>query len=61
MLQRGFHAIKIGIIETPKITQLYYVEPTRKNVMIDLLTCLVQGNDVPPACNLLLKSIFLSA
>ena len=38
-----------------------HVEPTSKNVMVDILRCLLQGNDVPPACNLLLEGIFFSA
>ena len=38
-----------------------HVEPTWKNVMIDILGCLLQGNYVSPACNLLLEGIFFSA
>ena len=38
-----------------------HVEPTSKNVMVDIFRCLLQGNDVPPACKLLLESIFFSA
>ena len=37
------------------------VEPTCKNVMIDIFGCLLQGNDLPPACNLLLEGIFFLA
>ena len=29
--------------------------------MIDILRCLLQGNDVLPACNLLFEGIFFSA
>ena len=36
-----------------------HMEPTRKNVMIDKFGRLLQGNDMPPACDLYLKSIFL--
>ena len=38
-----------------------HVEPTSKNVMVDLLRCFLQSDDVPPACNLLLEGIFFSA
>ena len=38
-----------------------HVEPTCVNVMIDILRCLLQGNDKPPACNLLFECIFFSA
>ena len=38
-----------------------HVEPTCKNVMIAILGCLLQGNDMPPACNLLFEGIFFSA
>ena len=37
------------------------VEPTSKNVMVDILRCFLQSDDVPPACNLLLEGIFFSA
>ena len=35
-----------------------HVEPTSKNVMIDILGCFLQSDDVPPACDLLLEGIF---
>ena len=35
-----------------------HVEPTSKNVMVDIFRCLLQSNDMPPACSLLLESIF---
>ena len=38
-----------------------HVEPISKNVMIDILRCFLWRDDLPPACNLLLKGIFLSA
>ena len=38
-----------------------HVTKTSKNVMVDIFRCLLQGNDVPPACNLLLESILFSA
>ena len=38
-----------------------HVEPTSKNVIVDILRCLLQGNDVPPACNQLFQGIFFSA
>ena len=38
-----------------------HMEPTCKNVMIDILGRLLQGNDMPPACNLLFEGIFFSA
>ena len=37
-----------------------HVEPTSKNVMVDILRCYLQGNDVPPACSLLFEGIFFS-
>ena len=36
-----------------------HVEPTCKNV--NILGCLLQGDDMPPACNLLFEGIFFSA
>ena len=30
-----------------------HVEPISKNVMVDVLRCFLQGNDMPPACDLL--------
>ena len=42
--------------------EMYSVqESTSKNVMVDILRCLLQGNDVQPACNLLLEGIFNAA
>ena len=38
-----------------------HVEPTCKRVIIDILGCLLQGNDMPPACNLLFEGIFFPA
>ena len=38
-----------------------HVEPTCKNVMIDIVGRLLQGNDMPPACNLFFEGIFFSA
>ena len=38
-----------------------YVEPTCENVMIDILRCLLQGNNMSPACNLLFEGIFFPA
>ena len=38
-----------------------YLELTSKNVMIDILRCILQGNDVPPAFDLLFEGIFFSA
>ena len=39
-----------------------HVEPTSTAVMVDIFRCLLQGNDMPPSCNLLFGSncIFLS-
>ena len=37
-----------------------HVEPTSKNVMVDILRCFLQGDDVPPACNLLFEGTFFS-
>ena len=37
-----------------------HVEPTNKNVMVDMFRCFLQSDDVPPACDLLLEGIFLS-
>ena len=38
-----------------------HVEPTCKNVMIDIFGRLLQGNYVPPACNLYFDGIFFPA
>ena len=38
-----------------------HVEPTSKNVLVDILRCFLQSGDVPPACDLLLEGIFFSA
>ena len=38
-----------------------HMEPTSKNVMVDILRCFLQSDDVPPACDLLLEGIFFSA
>ena len=32
-----------------------HVEPTSKNVMVDILRCFLQSDDVPHACDLLLE------
>ena len=37
-----------------------YVEPTCKNVRIDIFGRLLRCNDMPPACNLSLEGIFIS-
>ena len=37
------------------------VEATCKNVMIDILGRLLQGNDMPPSCNLFFEGVFFSA
>ena len=41
-------------------TLMGHVEPINKNVMIDILRCFMLRDEVPPACDLLLKSVFLS-
>ena len=38
-----------------------HAEPTSKNVMVDLLRCLLQGDDMPPAYNTLSSGTLLSA
>ena len=38
-----------------------HVEATRKNVVINIFGRLLQGNDMPPACDLLFEGIFFSA
>ena len=58
--------IDIGVVgvlveENRATCVMGHVEPTYKNVMIDILRCLLQGNDMPPACNLLFEGIFFSA
>ena len=37
-----------------------HVEPTCKHVMIDIFRCLLQGNDMPPPCNLFFEGVFFS-
>ena len=37
-----------------------HVEPTWKNVMIDIIGRLLQGNDMPHSCNLFFEGIFFS-
>ena len=38
-----------------------HVEPYSKNVMVDILRCFLQSDDVPPTCDLLFDGIFFSA
>ena len=38
-----------------------HVEPTCKNVMINIFGRLLQGNDMPPTCKLFFEEIFFSA
>ena len=47
--------------ETRATSVMSHVEPTSKNVMIDILRCLLQGDDVPCVCNLLFEGISFSA
>ena len=39
---------------------LGHVEPTSKNVMVNIFNCFLQRDDVPLACDLFLKSTFFS-
>ena len=38
-----------------------HVEPTSKNVVVDILRCFLQSDDVQPTCDLLFEGIFFSA
>ena len=42
-------------------SEMGHVEPTSKNVVVDILRCFLQSDDVPHACDLLLEGIFFSA
>ena len=60
----GFH-VDIGVegvlVEENRASSVMgHVEPTSKNIMVDILRCFLQGDDVPPACNLLFEGIFFS-
>ena len=44
------------IEENRAACKMGHVEPTCKNVMIDIFGCLLKGNDMPPACNLFSKA-----
>ena len=48
------------VVENRTSCIMGHVEPTSKNVMIDILGCLLQGNDMPPSCNLFFEGIFFS-
>ena len=47
------------VVENRASSVMSHVEPICKNVMIDILNRVLQGDDVPLACDLFLKSIFL--
>ena len=38
-----------------------HVEPTSNNVVVDILRCFLQSDDVQPTCDLLFEGIFFSA
>ena len=37
-----------------------HVEAIREKLVVNVVRCRLQGNDMPPSCNLLLKGIFFS-
>ena len=60
-----FH-VNIGVegnlvVENRAASVMGQVEQACKNVMIDIFRYFLQGNDMPPACNLLCEGIFFSA
>ena len=38
-----------------------HVEAIREKLVINVVGCLLQGNDMPPSCNLFLEGIFFSS
>ena len=54
----GIEGVLIEEIRTACI--MGHVEPTCKNVMINIFGRLLQGNDMPPPCNLFFGGIFFS-
>ena len=46
--------------ENRAVCTMSHVEPTSKKVMIDILSCLLQRNDMSLTCNLFLEGIFFS-
>ena len=54
--------IKGVLIEENRATcTMGHVEPTCKNVMLDIFGRLLRGNDMPPACILFFEGIIFSA
>ena len=59
------HDIVVGV-ESVLVEEDYttcvmgHVEPTCKNVMIDIFGRLLRGNDMPPACNLSRKHLLFT-
>ena len=47
------------VVENRASSVVRHVEPICKNVTIDILRCFLQSDDMPLACDLFLKSIFL--
>ena len=51
--------VKGVLVEVNRTTCVMgHVEATCKNVVIDIFGRLLQGNDMPPSCNLFLEGIF---
>ena len=64
MKVNGFDVdVVVGVLveENRASSVIGHVEPTSENVMVDILRCFLQSDDVPPACDLLFESIFFSA
>ena len=49
------------VVENRTSAVMGYVEPICKKVMIDILSCFLQRDDMPLACDLLVEGIFFSA
>ena len=50
----------VFVEENRTACRMGHVEPIRENVMIYIFGRLLQGNDMPPPCNLLFEGIFFS-
>ena len=55
----GVEGVLVG--ENRATCVMAHVEPICQNIMIDILNCFLERDDMPPACDLLFEGIFFSA
>ena len=64
MKVNGFD-VDIGVesvlVEEHRAFVVGHMEPICQNIMVDILNCFLQCDDVPFTCDMLLKGIFFSA